>query len=143
MKNMDPPTKDDRRKYHRFETTIPIRFNLNPDFHFVPGIRKLGVGGKANNISIEGLLIDSRMDLLDVCQIFPEAMEDHSAFELEVALTDLRGRRELIRGAVRWYRLSKPKNDVRHFQAGLYLKDTESRAVAKGMVQSIAKLALT
>lgn len=140
---MNSSTRPDRRKYHRFETTIPIRFNLNPDFHFVPRIRKLGVGGKAHNISIEGVLIDSRMDLLDVCQIFPEAMKEDSAFELEVILTDLRGRRELIRGAVKWYRLSKPESDVRHFQAGLHLKDTESRAVAKGMVESITKLAMT
>lgn len=127
----------ENRKYPRIETALSIRFNLNPDHHFVPGIRKMGVGGTVRNISFEGLLIDSRLDLLDVCQIFPEAMEDDSAFELEVVLTDSRERRVLVKGAVRWYRVGGPEKKIRQFQAGLYLKDAESRAVARSIVESI------
>jgi len=133
---MNSPTVEEKRKYQRVETIIPIRFNLNPDHHFVPGIRKMGVGGTVRNISSEGLLIDSRLDLLDVCQIFPEAMEDDSAFELELVLTDSRERRLLIRGVVRWYRLSEPQGNIRHFRAGLYLKDAESRSIAKSIIGS-------
>ena len=127
----------DKRKHPRFETTLPIRFNLNPNYHFVPGIRKTGVGGTIRNISSEGLLIDSRLDLLDVCQIFPEAIEDDSAFELEVMFTDSKDRRLLFRGAVRWYCLSEPERNIRHFRAGLYLKDPESRAIARNIIESI------
>jgi len=127
----------DHRKYPRLDTALSIRFNLNPDHHFVPRIRKMGVGGTVHNISSEGLLIDSQLDLLDVCQIFPEAMDDDSAFELELQLTDSRERRVLIRGAVRWYRLSEPERKIRHFQAGLYLKDAESRAIVRSFVESV------
>ena len=42
---MDETTEENRRRHSRFETTIPIHFNLNPDYHHVPQIRKLGVGG--------------------------------------------------------------------------------------------------
>jgi len=133
----------ENRKHPRFETTLSIRFNLNPDHHFVPGIRKMGVGGTVRNVSPEGLSIDSRLDLLDVCQIFPEAIEDDSVFELEVEVTDFRKRKARIRGTVRWYRLSEPENNIRHFQAGLYLKDAESRAIARSIVESIAATAMS
>lgn len=133
---MGSPTIEERRRYPRVQKIIPVRFNLNPDHHFVPGIRKMGVGGTVRNISFEGLLIDSRLDLLDVCQIFPEAMEDDSDFELEIMLTDSRERRLLIRGMVRWYQLSDPEESVRHFRAGLHLKDAESQAFARTIVES-------
>lgn len=132
---MTSTEKRERRKHPRVKTVIPVRFNLNPDYHFVPAIRKLGVGGKARNISSEGLQIDSQMDLLDLCQIFSEAMEDHAPFELEVFLVDPRERRTLIKGAVMWYRLDELKGDIRHFQAGLYLRDAESRAIAKNIIE--------
>jgi hypothetical protein len=132
---MTSTEKRERRKHPRFKTAIPVRFNLNPDYHFVPAIRKLGVGGKARNISSEGLQIDSQMDLLDLCQIFSEAIEDNAPFELEVFLVDPRERRTLIKGAVRWYRLDELKGDIRHFQAGLYLKDAESRAIARNIIE--------
>ena len=99
----------------------------------------MGIGGTVRNVSDEGLLIVSRLDVLDVCQIFPEAIEEGSSFELEVTLTDKKDRRQLMRGAVRWYRLSEPEAELRHFQAGLYLWDTESRTVARGIVASILK----
>lgn len=128
----------EKRKHPRFGTTFPIRFNLNPDHHVVPGIRKMGVGGTVRNVSCEGLLINSRLDLLDVCQIFPEAMEDGAAFELEVVFTDPKEkRRVLIRGGVRWYHLSEPEGNIRQFQAGLYLRDLESQAIAKSIVESM------
>lgn len=127
----------ERRKRPRFEIALPIRFNLNPDYHVVPGIRKMGVGGTVHNISFQGLQIDSRMDLRDVCQIFPEALNSKSAFELEVVLNDPRERRVLIRGRVRWYRLSKPVGDLRQFSAGLFLREPESRAIAREIVGSI------
>jgi hypothetical protein len=133
---MNSSTGDEKRKYPRVETKIPIRFNLNPDHHFVPGIRKTGVGGTVRNISREGLMIDSRLDLLDVCQIFPEAIEGGSAFELEVVLTDSMERRSLLKGAVRWYRLSVPNGNIRRFRVGLYLRDTESRVVARSIVEA-------
>ncbi len=120
-------------------TRIPIRFNLNPDYHFVPGMRQMGVGGTLRNVSYEGLRIDSRLDLVDVCQIFPEALEDDSPFELEVVLTDARERRWLIRGSVIWYLVTQLEENVRLFRAGLSLKDAESRAVAR----SITKWAMT
>jgi hypothetical protein len=99
----------------------------------------MGVGGTVRNVSYEGLLIVSRLDVLDLCQIFPEAIEDGSSFELEVTLTDKKDRKQLMRGAVRWFRLSEPERELRHFQAGLYLWDTESRSVARGIVASILK----
>jgi hypothetical protein len=128
------PTQDDRRKYPRIETVIPIQFNLNPDYHFVPAIRKRGVAGTTQNISLEGLLIGARMDMLDICQVFPEALDDDSPFELEVVLTDFRGRRERIMGTVKWYLISEAKGDIHHFQAGLYLRDAGSRAIARSLV---------
>jgi hypothetical protein len=133
----------EKRKHPRVETVYPIRFNLNPDYHFVFELRKIGVGGTIRNISSAGLMIDSRLDLLDVCQIFSEAMEEDSPFELEVTLTDSRERKVLIRGAVKWYRLSEPDRGIRHFQAGLYLKDDESIDVTKGVVESVTKTPMT
>jgi hypothetical protein len=132
----------EQRRHLRFDTVLSVRFNLNPDHHFVPRIRTMGVGGTVRNISSEGLLIDSQLDVLDVCQIFPEAIDDDSAFELELQFSDPRDRRLLIRGVVRWYRLSAPEEKTRYFQAGLYLRDDESRAIAKGIIQSIRMPAL-
>lgn len=131
----------ENRKYPRFEAALPVQFNLSPDYHFVFGIRKIGVGGTIRNISHEGLLIDARMDLLDVCQIFSEEMEGDSTFQMELVFTDSRGKRHLIRGAVRWYRLSESESDIRHFQAGLFLMDAESRVIARNIVQSITPVA--
>ena len=121
----------ENRKYPRFETASTIHFNLNPDYHYVPQIRKLGVGGYLRNVSLEGIEIDTQMDLQDLCQIFAEAIEEGSPFELEVVFRDSRGRRLLIRGSVKWYQVSEAENDIRDFKAGLYLKDTESRALLK------------
>lgn len=131
----------DRRRHCRVETSLPVRFNLNPDYHVVPGIRKMGVGGRVHNVSAEGLLIDSQLDLLDLCQIFPEALSDHSPFELEVTLTNSRERRALVRGTVRWYSLGEPERKIRRFKAGLYLKDAESRAIARSIVETIRGVA--
>jgi hypothetical protein len=78
------------------------------------------------------------MALLDICQIFSEQVEEDSPFELEVVLTDPVNRRQLIKGQVRWYRLSEPEADVRHFRAGLHLKDTESQAITRRL--SVAPL---
>jgi hypothetical protein len=123
----------ERRKHPRFEASVPIRFNLDPDHHYVPAARKLGVGGTARNISVEGLMIDARMDLLDVCQIFPEVLEDDSVFGLELFFMDSRGRKTVIRGEVIWYQLSEPAGDIRNFKAGLHLKDAESQAGFRSM----------
>ncbi len=95
----------------------------------------MGVGGTLRNVSYEGLLIDSRLDLVDVCQIFPEALEDRSSFELEVVLTDVKERRWLVRGTVIWYRVSQPEEGVRLFRAGLSLRDAESRAIARSVTR--------
>lgn len=86
-------------------------------------------------------MLDSRLDLLDVCQIFSEAMEDDSPFELEV-VADFRRRRLIIRGSVRWYQVSEPQGDIRHFQAGLHLKEYESRTVAGNIVEFITGIAM-
>lgn len=126
-----------QRKYPRFETNLPVRFNLNPDYHYVPRIKKLGVGGTIRDISWEGIRIDSQMDLLDVCQIFFEELDDDSAFRLEVLVTDRRKKTHYIKGEVRWYRVSEPERNIRHFQAGLYLKDAESQSVTKSVVRSM------
>jgi hypothetical protein len=136
---MDVEPKVDNRKHPRFETHLPIRFNLNPDYHFVPAMRKLGVGGTIRDISLLGVGIDSQMDLLDVFQVFPEEMEEESPFELELVLSGFREERLLVRGSVRWYRLSEPNGSMRHFRAGLYLKDADSRAIAKGIIVSTHK----
>jgi hypothetical protein len=130
---MSGPRQEERRRQPRFETTIPIHFNLNPDYHYVPIIRKLGVGGTVCNISREGFRIDAGMDLLDVCQIFAEEIEDDLPFELEVVFWDSRGTRLLVSGSVRWYAVSERENDIRHFKAGLYLRDAESRGTLKKM----------
>jgi len=127
---------EENRKYPRIETALPIHFNLNPDHHYVPNLKKLGVAGTVRNISFEGLGIDSRMDLLDVCQIFPEEVERGSTFQLEVSITNPMKGTRWMRGAVRWYRVSEPDRDIREFRAGLHLKDSESRAVANGLVES-------
>jgi hypothetical protein len=129
----------ENRKHRRIETTLPMHFNLNPDYHYVSAIRKLGVAGTVRNVSIEGLRIDARMDLLDTCQIFFEAMEEESPFELEIVCSGFREERLLIRGSVKWYRLSEPDGKIRHFRAGLYLKDAGSRAIAKGIIVSTQK----
>jgi hypothetical protein len=134
---MDVARGVENRRHPRFDTAFPTRFNLSPDRHFVPEIRKWGVKGAVNNISCEGLLIDSQMDLLDVCQIFSEAMDDDSAFELEVELTDAKNRSVRVKGEVRWYRVSEPLTADRHFLAGLHLKDAESQAVARSIVEWI------
>ena len=76
------------------------------------------------------------MDVLDVCQVFPEEMGEDSPFELEVVLWGSRGTRLLIRGQVRWYRLSEPDGDIRHLQAGLYLNDQESVSIAKRIIEA-------
>jgi len=128
----------EQRKNPRFDMSLAMRFNLNPDHHFVPEIRKMGVGGTIRNISCEGIRIDSDLDLLDVCQIFPEAIDDGSTFELEIQLTDHRERRLLLRGEVKWYRVTEPERNIRHFQAGLCLRDAESRTIASDIVESIA-----
>jgi hypothetical protein len=140
--SMDVEPKVDNRKHPRFETHLPIRFNLNPDYHFVPAMRKLGVGGTIRDISLLGVGIDSQMDLLDVFQVFPEEMEDESPFELELVLWDSRGTRLLIRGSVRWCQVSEPDNGMRHFEAGLYLKDDQSRTAARDILESITGVAL-
>ena len=131
--------QEERRKHRRFRIHIPVHFNLNPDYHYVPGIRKLGVGGAICNISHEGILIESQMDLQDVCQVFSEAIEEGSPFELEVTFRDVRGARALIRGLVKWYRLSEPEGEIRHFQAGLLLRDDESINIAKDIIQSLTR----
>jgi len=135
---MEEAMEKEQRKNVRLETSLAMRFNLNPDHHFVPGIRKMGVGGAIRNICCEGICIVSELDLLDVCQIFPEAIEDGATFELEVQLTDDRERRLLIRGGVKWYRVGEPEKNVRHFQAGLYLRDGESRAIANTILDALA-----
>ncbi len=100
----------------------------------------MGVGGTLRNVSYEGALIDSRLDLIDVCQIFPEDIEDDSPFELELTLTDSREKTWLIRGSVRWYRVSELARNTSHFQAGLLLKDRQSRAIAKGIIKSVMNM---
>ena len=92
----------DKRKHPRSQADIVVRFNLNPDYHYVPAIRKLGVGATVRDISVQGLRIDSQIDLLDVCQIFSEAIEDNSVFALEVFFVNSEGTKTLIRGEVRW-----------------------------------------
>jgi hypothetical protein len=134
---MEGIMRPEQRKNPRFDMSLTMRFNLNPSHHFVPEIRKMGVGGRIRNISCEGICIHSELDLLDVCQIFPEAIDDGSTFELEIQLTDHRERRLLLRGAVKWYRVSEPEQKVRHFQAGLCLRDAESRTIASDIVESI------
>jgi hypothetical protein len=134
--------KQDNRKHPRHATAFPIHSNLNRDFHHVPAIRKMGVAGTIRNVSLQGLGIDSQMDLLDVCQIFPEAIEDGSPFELEIQFWDSRGRRVLLRGSVRWHRVWEPENNIRHFEAGLQLKDDESRTAAGVLIESITGIRL-
>ena len=134
--------EEENREYYRYETSFPIHFNLNPDHHYVSAIRKMGVAGTIRNISLQGLGIDSQMDLLDLCQIFSEAIEDGSPFELEIQFWDSSGRRVLLKGSVRWHQVSEPKNDIRHFKAGLLLKDAETLTAARGLVESIAGIRL-
>jgi len=128
---------EDQRKSPRFGMALPIHFNLNPDYHYVPSIKRFGVGGTLRDVSLEGIRIDSQMDLEDVCQIFSEAMEEGSPFELEVFFWDSRGRSAVLRGSVKWYEVSGPESDVRHFKAGLSVRGEESRSTARSMVESI------
>lgn len=59
-----------------------MRGEETADFHYVATITSLGIGGTIRNVSSAGLLIDARMDLLDICQIFSEEREEDSPFEL-------------------------------------------------------------
>jgi len=131
--------KKDRRRHPRFKTAIPVHFNLNPDQSDAPAIKKLGLAGTMRDVSAEGLRIDSRMALLDMFQIFQEAMKEDSPFELEVFLVDSVERKYPIKGEVRWHRLSEPEKDLLgwRFQAGLYLKDRASRSVVKNIIVSM------
>ncbi len=140
---MDASMRNDKRKHSRFETVVPIRFNLNPDHHFVPNIKSTWVGGTVKNISSEGLLIYARMDLFDVSQIFSESFEDRASVELGVFLTAPCGRPELVRGSVRWYRVSHLEGDVRKLQAGLYLRDVQSRAIANRIIDRIKAMPMS
>jgi hypothetical protein len=97
----------------------------------------MGVGGTVHNVSPEGLRIDSRLDLLDLIQIFPEARDDDATFELEATLPTAKEDRTVIRGTVIWYRLSEPEKKVRQFRMGLHLKDADSRALIESIVESI------
>ncbi len=129
----------ENRKHPRLRAAIPIRFNLDPDYHFVPRIKKAGVVGFVRNISPEGLGIDSEMDLLDVCQIFHESIEDDSVFGVELVFTDPEGTEIRIRGQVSWYQMSETGNDLQQLRAGLHLEDTESRTLAMRIVKSISR----
>ena len=99
------------RTYAQFEARVPVQFNLNPTYHSVPAIRRMGVGGTIRKISPEDLVIESSLDLRDVCQIFSEEVEDDCHFELELILTSFKGKRFLIRGSVDWYQLSEPHGE--------------------------------
>lgn len=97
------------------------------------------MGGTIRKISLEDLVIESSLDLRDVCQIFSEEVEDDCHFELELILTNFKGKRLLIRGSVDWYQLSEPDRGIRHFEAGLYLNDEESRTAARAILESITR----
>jgi hypothetical protein len=136
---MGLPMGVENRKRPRLKTAIQVRFNLDSNYHFVPKIREKGIGGTVRNISSEGLGIESELDMLDMCQIFPESIEDGSVFGLELVFIDSERRKTLIKGEVSWHRMSQPQNDLWHFQAGLQPKDTKSRAVARRMFESISR----
>ena len=123
----------ERRKHPRLEIDILIHFNLDPDHHYVPGIRKKGIAGRVRNISPEGLRIDAQMDLLDVCQIFPEDTEEGAAFVIDVFFVDSRGKESVIKGEIKWYELGEPEDQIWQFRAGLYLIDADSRTTVKRM----------
>ena len=133
--------RSESRRHRRLGTAIPVRFNLNSQHHLVPHIRKTGVGGTIKDISLEGLGIDCQMDLLDVCQIFPEALDGDSVFGLELVFTDSTRSEKRIRGEVIWYHVGELEKDLRPFQAGLHLKDAESLAVLGTLVQSMSQAA--
>jgi hypothetical protein len=82
------------------------------------------------------------MDLLDLCQVFPEAIEDGSPFELEVVLTDSRQKRLLIRASVMWYQLGESENGIRYLRVGLQLKNDESLPAACSHIKPITGVAL-
>jgi hypothetical protein len=129
----------EKRRNPRFIAAFPVRFNLDPKHHFVPRIRKTGIGGTVRDVSSEGLRIESEMDMLDVCQIFHEAIEDDSVFGLELVVSDSEHGKTPVRGEVRWYRVGDPQNDVRDFRAGLHLKDAKSRSAVRTMIESISR----
>jgi hypothetical protein len=131
----------EKRRHSRFKVAIPVRFNLDPKHHLVPRIRKTGVRGTLRDLSPEGFRIESGMDLLDVCQIFPEAIGDDSVFGLELEFSDSQYGRIPTRGEVRWYRVGELRGNLRDFQAGLRLMDIDSRLVARRMVETISRTA--
>jgi hypothetical protein len=130
---MRTPMERERRRHRRVRTKVPVHFDLDPDYHYVPSIKKFGIVGTVQNVSAEGLGIDARMDLLDVCQIFPEELVEGAAFVLDVFFVDSRGRRVIIKAEVRWYKVGHPGNGIRAFEAGLYLRDGESKVALKAM----------
>jgi hypothetical protein len=131
----------DKRRHSRFKVAIPVRFNLDPKHHLVPRIRKTGVRGILRDLSPEGFRIESGMDLLDVCHIFPEAIGDDSVFGLEVEFSDSQYGRIPTRGEVRWYRVGKLRGNLRDFQASVRPKDIDSRLAVSRMAETISRTA--
>jgi hypothetical protein len=142
MELMNPVGGAEQRRSPRYPVSLPTRFNLNPDFHYLQSIRKMGVGGKVENISGEGLMLDSQLDVGDVCQIFPEAMEEGSTFEIELEIMDSRNRKTLLKGSVRWYQLEERPGNLLHLKAGVHLRDKESQAVAQDIVKYALEVSL-
>jgi hypothetical protein len=134
---MNTHTKEDSRRDVRFNLDLPVRFNLNPDYHYVQSIRKMGVVGRTRNISRSGLSIDSQLDLGDVFQIFPEAIEKESPFEMELEIMGSTKKNTRIKGAVRWYRLEERSGHLFYFEAGIYLTDSDSQKIAQNIVRSL------
>jgi hypothetical protein len=134
----------ERRKQARYETAYTTQFNLNPDYHFIQTIRRMGVAGTIRNVSSGGIMIDSRLDVLDVCHIFAEELEEDSPFELELSLSDSRGRRTLLRGTVKWYQVSEPDSQgLRLFRAGLHLRAENISSVTETVLGSASQRAVT
>jgi hypothetical protein len=107
-------------------------------------IRSMGVAGTIRNVSSGGIMIDSRLDVLDVCHIFAEELEEDSPLELEISLSDSRGRRTLFRGTVKWYQVSEPdSHGLRHFQAGLQLRGENISSVTETVLGSASPRAAT
>lgn len=129
------------RTYAQFEPRVPVQFNLNPTYHSVPAIRRMGVGGTIRKISPEDLVIESSLDLRDVCQIFSEEVEDDCHFELELILTNFKGGTIAYQGVGGLVSIERTTRGIRHFQAGFRLKDDENRTAARPILESIRRAA--
>jgi hypothetical protein len=132
---------EERRKYHRFRTAIPIHHRVNSRVPDTAAPENLEAVAILRNVSLEGILIDFWSELLELPELLPQA-ERGPSIGLEM-VADSIGVRLPVRGVVRWYQVGKPQDGITpHLRAGICLKDPESYTAVTGILRYITGLVL-